>query len=319
MFLSKSPRPGISVLLACQDEEHLVGASMVSFLRMADEVLVVDNGSTDRSVEVICELSEAFPSLLRVYSRPDLEHLYENRQYALERATRRWIIRGDSDYVCYTEGPLDCLWIRRYLAKRGRLPLPVGIRAPHASIFGDWSHTVSERRPSGYSSVISKGDTRIYRRFPGMRFQRIGRWEGVVLPKRISRTTFLNKPLWLHCDIKSETSYFRRSERTNWRELGNFDKYPKLDDYIQASILPATGARTIKEAAKAYVGNSVLPYMKQYDPDKYLPLPSLVERMAKDSYGYKVISNNGGFYRIYNGPPPVGILVDFGRRIVGMR
>ena len=40
---------GVSTLIACQNEEATVGWSILSFLPFADEIIVVDNGSTDAS------------------------------------------------------------------------------------------------------------------------------------------------------------------------------------------------------------------------------------------------------------------------------
>lgn len=308
-------KDGLSVIVSCQNEEHLVGACIVSFLRMADEIVVVDNGSADRSPEVCAEIAEAFPDRVRFYNRPELQHLYENRQYGFERTSYRWVLRADSDYVCYTGGEYDCAELRRFVAGKGVLPLPATIRVWNPTLRGDFAHTISETRPKGRRGVISGGDERLYRRFPGMRFMRLGRWEGVQLPKRITHVYDWPKPAWMHCDIKSELNYFHRSERTNWRELGDFETYPTVEDYIRKKVMPANGFATFEEAARQNLLNDVYTYIDPYDPQKSWEYPELVKAMMEWGCGYVFAERNGVLDRDYLGPPPVDKLIDFGRSI----
>ncbi|MFH1514285.1 MAG: glycosyltransferase, partial [bacterium] len=46
MWIQK--KPGISVLIATQNEEAIIGLCIKSFLAFGDELIVVDNGSTDQ-------------------------------------------------------------------------------------------------------------------------------------------------------------------------------------------------------------------------------------------------------------------------------
>jgi glycosyltransferase involved in cell wall biosynthesis len=49
-------KEGISVLIACQNEEATLALCVISFLDFADEIILVDNGSTDRSKEIARDL-----------------------------------------------------------------------------------------------------------------------------------------------------------------------------------------------------------------------------------------------------------------------
>src|SRR5688572_30372928 len=117
-------RPGISVLVACQDEEYVVGLSIRSFLELGDEVIVVDNGSKDATKLIARRLAELHPNRVRFFDRPDLVDLQHNRAFAFEQARFDWVVRADSDYVCYTDGPLAIQSFRRFVLsmRRGLQP-----------------------------------------------------------------------------------------------------------------------------------------------------------------------------------------------------
>ena len=307
----------ISVLLACQNEEHLVGLSIVSFLRFADEIIVVENGSIDRSAEICDELASVFPNVVKFISAPDVVHLYENRQIALRESTGSWIVRADADYVCYSDGKFDSLSARQYLLhSHPVLSLP-RFRVPHASLFFDFFHTVKEDRPWGYGNIISRGDERIYHRFSGMRFERKGRWEGLSSggPRQMFRQ--FPSPIWMHCDIKSPLNMFYRRYRTDWRENGDFLSFPTLDSYILAR-LGLESVESFSEVANAYVFSDVVPYMRKYEEEVNWPVPKLVCLARERGYGYVYDPSVPGCRR-YSGPPPIQFLKEVGRSLLFSR
>src|SRR5690606_30022430 len=114
---------------------------------------------------------------------PHLKDLYENRQYAFERSHYNWIVRADADYICYTDGEYDCRKLRDHLLARRFWHRPVVVRVKQPSVHGDFWHTAAaetpdrERWPMAFSQVDHPMG-RIYPYLPGMRFARLGRWEG---------------------------------------------------------------------------------------------------------------------------------------------
>lgn len=69
---------------------------------------------------------------------------------------------------------------------------------------------------------------------------------------------------------------FFRSERTNWRELGDYDTYPTLRDYIHSIIPEKYGTSDIEEACNTYLVKTILPNIIQYDEAKYYPYPEMI-------------------------------------------
>jgi hypothetical protein len=80
----------------------------------------------------------------------------------------------------------------------------------------------------------------------------------------------------MHCNIKSRLNYLYRSERTNWRELGDFATYPTLHSYVQTQCIQKYGTEDLNEAAEIFMRERVEPFLQEYDPDQYYPYPRLV-------------------------------------------
>ena len=223
---------GISLLVPTQNAEQTVELCLRSFAGFPDEMIVVDNGSTDRTIEIVRDLEGSIPNM-RFYDAPHLKDLYANRQYALERSHYNWIVRIDSDYVAYTEGRYDIKKLREKILSTRRTLRPVAYGITQVNLFGDFLHTgkpePSLKARNGVAPPINYLPARIVQHFPGMRFQRLGRWEGVRFQRYLNHVR-IEEPYWFHCTFKSDMSLFFRSERTNWREVGDFDKYPTLQD-----------------------------------------------------------------------------------------
>jgi len=282
---------GISVLIACQNEEPIVDLSIRSFLEFGDELVIVDNGSQDRTKESVRKLQSQYPEKIRFYDTPDLMDLYQNRQFALERSSFRWIVRADADFVAYTDGEYDIRNFRDLLLKQKSRLFPLIYGVPLVNVTASFDRTGVEWPPAGLGPndpgryvppPVTRPTLRIYEYFPGFRFRRHGRWEATSIPRLLHLLSIkLDHPLWMHCNIKSELSYLYRSERTNWRELGDFTTYPTLHSFVQAQCMEKYGTADLDEAGKIFLRDRVLPFLQEYDPDKYYPYPKLVfERLA---------------------------------------
>jgi len=298
------------VLIASQNEEALISLCIRSFLNFGDELIIVDNGSTDRSKEIIQALQAKHPQKIKFYDVPELPDLHHNRQYALSKSSYRWIVRADADFVAYTGGEYNIIPFREHLLQ-DKTPWPAVYGAPLPNISCDFWHTGQERFPEGLAPndpgryippPITQPTLRIYKVFPGFRFKRLGRWEGTTFNRflRMIRVE-LKQPLWMHCNLKSDLNHLYRSERTNWRELGEFTTYPTLDSYIRSILQKKYGTDNIGLAAEQYMQKSVYPFLQLYDPNKHYPYPQLVQEQIQKNSIYKINSINGTIQRDYLG------------------
>ncbi len=81
--------PGVSVIVVAQDEEHAIADCLAS-VAWADEVIVLDSGSTDRTVEIARSFTD------RVYET-DWPGIGIQKNRALSLARGEWVLNLDAD------------------------------------------------------------------------------------------------------------------------------------------------------------------------------------------------------------------------------
>ena len=273
-------KKGISLLVPTQNSEQTVELCLRSFAEFPDEMIVVDNGSTDRTIEIVRDLEGSIPNM-RFYDAPHLKDLYANRQYALERSRYNWIVRIDSDYVAYTDGLRDIRHLRERVLQTSRTLRPTVLGIKQVNVFHDIYHTGKELQPREssvgrwVSPPVSTLPARIIQHYPGLRFKRLGRWEGIRFQRYLNHVK-LEEPYWFHCTFKDPVVLLYRSERTNWRERGDFKRFPTLDTHVRTVIQEKYGTNDLKTAAEAFFAEHVAPLITRYDPEKYYPFPTLL-------------------------------------------
>src|SRR4030066_756382 len=87
----KTGRPTISACMIVKNEEKFLAQCLKSIKDAVDEIIIVDTGSTDNTVEI----AQSFGA--KVYHHPWRNSFSEARNHSLSYATCDWILQIDAD------------------------------------------------------------------------------------------------------------------------------------------------------------------------------------------------------------------------------
>lgn len=85
----------LSVVLAVRNEEGNIARCLESIKDLADEIIIADEYSTDRTVEI----AKSFGSKVKVFEEIHHDVFHITKQKATEKATGDWILELDADEV----------------------------------------------------------------------------------------------------------------------------------------------------------------------------------------------------------------------------
>lgn len=128
----------LSIAIATYNEEENIGRVLSSVKDLADEIIVVDGSSTDKTVEI----AKKFGAKVTITDNPPIFHI--NKQKAIDQCSGKWILQLDADEEITLElageikeivkkgNQFSAFWIKRknyflgrWLKKGGQYPDPV--------------------------------------------------------------------------------------------------------------------------------------------------------------------------------------------------
>jgi glycosyltransferase involved in cell wall biosynthesis len=89
-------RPRLSVTIVAQDEERTIGSVLAAVQGLADEVIFVDSGSTDNTIEIATRYGVKF-------FHQDWLGYSGQKNYAIDLASGEWILSLDADEILTPE------------------------------------------------------------------------------------------------------------------------------------------------------------------------------------------------------------------------
>jgi glycosyltransferase involved in cell wall biosynthesis len=224
---------GVSVLVRSCNDEWIV-PSLMSIKDFADEIVVVDASTDDTPAKVkefarregLKKISFIHMGLpLESYLGGDTEtHAYHSN-VGLRFARFRWIVVWDADFVAYTSGPNNIMELKKFLLE---LDPSIYYRVHVGFIYldGDFFHI----RPGGFRI---RREPFAFTWSPKVRYYDGGRFEMMAFPLYYRRL-LVPKIYAVHLATVKEAKYLLyRKYWTDWRELRDFQRFPRLEDYVK--------------------------------------------------------------------------------------
>lgn len=108
-FWKRRPQEeGISCVMRVKDEADWVRLSILSIREFADEIIFVDNGSTDGSLQMARELKDDYGlKKLKIFTFPEIDGVKVRTadlyNFAFGQATKTWVFKWDGDFIARTD------------------------------------------------------------------------------------------------------------------------------------------------------------------------------------------------------------------------
>jgi glycosyltransferase involved in cell wall biosynthesis len=142
----------LSVCLVAQNEQDNLQRALPSVQGIADEIIVVDGGSTDRTQEIACELGA------KVFARAFTNHA-DQKNYAASLASHDWIFLLDADEELSEELKQS---VRKWkeqppafaVYEMPRLTWYLGAWIHHSRWYPDWQRRIYRRDKASFHGVI---------------------------------------------------------------------------------------------------------------------------------------------------------------------
>ncbi len=202
--MASKKTPTLSVAIAVFNEEKNIEACLSAVDDWADEIVVVDGGSSDKTRTI----ARQFTKNVITTDNPSIFHI--NKQKALQACTSDWILQLDADEIVTAQLKEE---IRDTIAA---LPKENGFFIPRKNYF--WGHFM--RKGGQYPDYVIRLIRRGKGRFPSKSVHEQIEVEGTV--------GYLTQPL-LHYSYRTRQDYWRKADSYTTLTAGEFlrKKTPK--------------------------------------------------------------------------------------------
>lgn len=291
-YISVIPKPskknGISVRITTKNEEEWIEPNLISIKDFADEIVIVD-ASTDKTPEIIEKVADHYDLNLKlIHYESDKttgsakEHA-EHANITLRNTSFRWVLWWEGDYIAKK----SIMNLKEEIL--GLNPnIYHAISLPAVNLDGDIFH----QRRDGKLNIQS----RFHTYSDGLTYKVHGGFEALHIPlyyKQSYKYVLKKQYHVFHMySVKNANRLLFREFWIKWRKLGNYNKFPTLNDYVLYRIKKDWDIENIEEAARFYVNEILCKSLVPYDKEQFGDYPELLKKELENP-GYKVIYKDG--------------------------
>ncbi len=263
---------GISVFIRLKDEEDWIRYSILSIKDFADEIIVGDNGSEDKSVEIVEELINEGLNI-KLYKCPNMR-INELTDFLLKKTNFGWVIKWDADFVARTNGKYSIINLRKRLMNMNRNRYYL-IMISHIVLAGDLFHQNPDE--------LTHTEEYIYTNSDNLSFIHPGTCESLKSPKYYTAINF-DGYYSFHVDIKSSDRMLGRKYWFDWMELKNYETFPTLNSYVEYRVKNENQFKSMEEA-KSHHAIEYCKKLVPYDHESFGEYPEIIkERLLEPKY-----------------------------------
>ena len=284
-------KPGITAVVAGRDEAYTIGFCLRSLVGFADQIVCIDNGSDDDTLQEMQAFRDAHGDQVDVdvVSLPGAL-LGECREEGLRRTRHEWHLRWDADMVARSSGPESLLVLREKVLSDGR---PRTIQLPRTNLIGDLRHA------GRFGAVVDPGEPILVRFGRGIEYREFGRFDALRAPLHYAQRSEPGRHYLHLAGLKSDENLIHRFHYFTWREAVNREgpnldpALRELEDFKRARNLELFGTderRSLKFRYQRQLSFHFVPY----DEALYGAYPEVLsEELARPEPRFEVTYRNG--------------------------
>jgi len=282
--------PGITAVVAARNEAYTIGFSLRSLIGFADQIVCIDNGSTDDTLAEMRRFQEEHNADVDIDVVSMAGALLgECREAGLERTRRQWHLRWDADHVAVTTGPDSILELRdKILADRR----PRTVQLSRTNLHGDLCHT------SRTSAVVDPGEPFLMRFGRGIRYREYGKFDAVRVPFHYLQTQAPGRHVFHLAGLKSDENLIHRFHYFAWREAVNreggagepdlymFDSFKKRRNLL---LFGTNEPRSLKFRYQRQLSY----HLTRFDTDRFGDYPKVLKDELSTRQRFEVVYRDG--------------------------
>jgi glycosyltransferase involved in cell wall biosynthesis len=206
-------KDGITAVVSAKNEAYIIPFCLKSLIGVVDQVVCIDNGSDDGTLELMKQFQTEFGDRIEVnvLEMPGAL-LGDCRNAGLQQTRYKWHLRWDADMVCRTSGGDDMKLLREKVLKDDR---PRTIQLPRTNLRGDLHHT-RKNLPA-----IDPGEPILVRFGKDIEYVEYGKFDVIKVPFYYAIEKE-NQRYYFHCEgLKSDDNLIYRRQYFEWREAFN--------------------------------------------------------------------------------------------------
>ena len=254
----------LSLAMIVKDEEQCIKRCLDSVVDLVDEIVIVDTGSTDKTIE-ICRSYNA-----QVFPYPWNNNFAEARNFGLDKVTGDWVLWLDADEEVVAEN-------RNQLNKGTHFDDYDALSVPLINFYGE---------KVDYDEVVQIAQPRFFRNHMGFRFEnKIHEWLNLSSAYEQDRVGFLDLKIYHYGYMNSQVDNkqkFNRNVTLLLQELKEEQSHAWTHYYLAAEYYRS---KDFRKAFK-HVNQSIRLFLNE----GIIPPPSMLYRLK-----YSILLETGSW------------------------